>query len=182
MSKSTYGNLLSGALKNFVSDQTTKPPESQVEVFEELALHRATAATTVKMYDKAMKKVEELTDNAAATDEEKAEAFTRQYKAAEMMKREILSVANLAKTASQIQSSQTNQLSISAMENIISNIIDLIYETLRQEPNGLQIAVRLEKKISSQVSVSVDRGTVSLPSDELVRAMDQTVLSAPEES
>ena len=180
MSKSTYGNLLSGALKEFVTGQLAKPAESQVEVFEELALHRATAAQAVEVYSKAADKLSQLRENPNASADEKQAAFQMQYQTAEMMKRELLSVAALAKTASQIQSTQTNQLSLSAMEAIISNIIDLIYDALRPETNGLQIAARIEKKISSQISVNLDRGTVLLPSDELVQSMDLTVVGAAE--
>lgn len=173
--KGAYTKLLSESLKTFVHSQMEKPPETQVEVFEELALVRHSAAGVVEMYSKACEKLEEVKNNPDSSKEEKAAAAEFRFAAAAMLQKELFAVTNIAKTASSIQSAATNQLSLSAMEGIVNTIIEIIFESLRMEKNGLAIAARIEQKINSQVNLSVDRGTVKLPSDDLVSLMDKSI-------
>lgn len=154
-----YAHILSGTLANFVESQLTKPAEQQNDIQEELALMRASAQAAVSMF-------------AAASEKQDVEAM---FGAGKLMQKELEAVARMANVASSIQAKSTDQLTRSSMELIISNIIELVFAVLRQEPNGLHLAARIEKEIQAKVNISVDRGTVSLPSDEMVALMDMTV-------
>ena len=158
-SRTAYSNLLKGSLKEFVADQLQKPPEDQNSVQEELALLRHRAASLVQLYSTAVE----------------SKNPEKMFAAAEAMKRELCVVVNTAKTAAQIQSAATGQMTLAAVEQIVGTIVEIIYDTLREESNGLQLAVRIEKKIAAGIDLTSDRGTVRLPSDELVGLMDLTV-------
>ena len=173
--KSAYGSILTSSLRQFVLEQLEKPPESQCEIFEELALSRHATSNTVELYSKACERFEKLKADPAATKEEKGAAAAFKFNAAAMLQKELAQVTNVAQAAAKIQASQTNSLSLSAMEGIVNSVIDIIFESLRMEPNGLKIAARIEQKINSQINLSVDRGTVKLPSDELVGLMDNSI-------
>lgn len=159
VAKSAYGGILSGTLSKYVNDQLSRPAEEQNEIQEELALLRASTATAVQLFNIAVEK-----------DDSEAMLVSGQ-----MMKKELQAVAQMAATAANIQAKSTEQLTRAGVEQIISGIIDIIFAVLRGEENGLELAAQIEKEIASKISLTVDRGTISLPSDEIVRLMDDSI-------
>lgn len=159
MSKASYAHLLSGPLLQYVEEQLERPPENQNEIQEELALMRAGAAKSVEVFNIAIEK----NDDKAI------------FVAGQMMKKELQAVAQIAAMAAKIQATNTDQMTRQAMELIVSGIIDIVFNALRAYPDGLKIAADIEKQIQSQINTSIDRGTVTLPSDEMVLLMDKTI-------
>ena len=120
---------------------------------------RSAASMAIEMYNTAVK-----SQNAKAI-----------YAAGLAMKAELLGVVNTAQAASKIQSVTSDKMTRSAVESIISGIIDIIFGVLRNERNGLRLAAQIETEIAARVNMQIDRGTVVLPSDEVVRAMDSSI-------
>ena len=157
--KGAYSHILTGVLKTYVTEQLEKPPEDQNSIQEELALMRSAASMAIEMYNAAVK-----SQNAKAI-----------YAAGLAMKAELLGVVNTAQAASKIQSVTSDKMTRAAVESIISGIIDIIFGVLRNERNGLRLAAQIETEIAARVNMQIDRGTVVLPSDEVVRAMDSSI-------
>lgn len=162
--KGAYSHLLSETLADYVSSQMEKPAEDQNDIQEELALMRAAASSAVQTFNLAVEKGD------------KQAIFV----AGQLLKKELQSVAAMARTASSIQSDRSDQMTKTAVASIIGTIIDIVFTALNSEPNGLQIAAKIEREIHSRIDLNVDTGTVSLPSDDLVKLMDGTIPAAPE--
>jgi hypothetical protein len=167
-----YSKYLGKTLREKMEGLLCAPSHEQVSLYEELALARTGLIDCIVMYE--------------ACNGEKAAEIDQQTRrlATACMMEAVDRVKELVLAVSNVEKAREDKVSVTVVDLFLSQVIRAIYDCLKTEPNGNEMAIIIEKSIRDNVRLPEVRGgtiaqvgTGSTP-DQIVAAMD--ALSASE--
>lgn len=150
-----YAKHLKTSLKKTIEDQLEVDPIEQINIFEELAIIRATAVSAVTLYEKCV--------------------GTKAEQGAGALVRDVLKeVVTTCQAAQQIESSSKDNISIHSIGHIVNQIVKVAYDVFGDDFEKAQL---FEKLVNERVKMPLQQSGTLITPDQDAAEMDETVPS-----
>lgn len=153
-----YSRHLTGTLKDYVESVLGESPESQLNLFEELAIFRHTTCEAIKLYDLAQASDKPETRMAAAV----------------MVREQLAEVGELAERAARVEAAMRDKVSVHNLQYLVNQLTRIMHDVCEKHDRR-DIAEEFERLVSDRVKVAgTVQGTTLTPSQD-VREMDDLI-------
>lgn len=155
-----YSKELTDTLRDYVEESLGSAPHEQLNLFEELAIMRATTAETIKLFSAAQQSSDQETRVAAAV----------------LVQDALKSVVSTCEAAARIEASGKDKISVHSVAHVVGQIVRIAYAVFGNEA---EVKV-FETQIREEVKIIGEKSGTDLRPDVDVTSMDSTIPLEPE--
>lgn len=168
-----YGKVLGKTLSEKLKELVEKPNHEQLDLREEIALAKISAADMVQLYDGVSVLLEQETDDARRSQLAQAKITT-----GAQMRMVLGDVVDMCDKVTRVEAGMKDKVTIQNIVIIVNQITRIAYEVFGD--NDMQKCFEFERRIKEQVRLPSEgpEGTTITP-DQDVLEMDDTVPAAP---